>query len=347
MTPPYSPLHCEATQLIPQAAAHYPESGSPTWQPVEDTNPAAPQQKFKCTSVIRHTADGQQCVHPILKESCKSYTKDSLQHLSSGDGLKNRGSDPRAPTPQKTVTVPNIVKETPNQKAVSCSSHDPVPPQCISTLSSGANQVSPVPVYCQILPVSSIATTGLQMPQQMSHKQTPAASLAQVFVLGGQVTQSPLMLLVPQSAVPTIYAKPALVTHDANKLPAIAPAPSSTPVEQKHSRVQAELPRVRSHVCPHKDCTKTYFKSSHLKAHVRTHTGERMTKVNTVRTYLIFRWAVKAFNVFFNVRWEALQMQVGGLWEAICSLWRTVSPSPHTYGRKEVYLPFVPQQLHA
>ncbi|MBN3315304.1 KLF10 factor, partial [Atractosteus spatula] len=56
------------------------------------------------------------------------------------------------------------------------------------------------------------------------------------------------------------------------RLAPIAPAPGFAPAVHR-AAPQADAPRVRSHSCCHPGCGKTYFKSSHLKAHMRTHTG--------------------------------------------------------------------------
>lgn len=128
-----------------------------------------------------------------------------------------------------------------------------------SPLYLGNASESSSPMRCERVSTSPPAIL-FQVPQS-----TPAKHLQQLpliapkgilFAAAQQGSNLSGFLLLPSGPSPAIVSSP-------------------TPAKQTQSRTQATQERRRIFECDYPNCGKNYFKSSHLKAHTRSHTGER------------------------------------------------------------------------
>lgn len=314
MTPPHSPSFAETLTLQSNSGlAMSSQHVGPVPAPIAEIIPSPPRLPQSCramvTSVIRHTADSTPCQHHIPAAPNPEKARDRVtatvvcqeqqQQQQCTAKIDPISTPPSPPTPL-TPTSPSSQAQQQTNPSESCSDSllnptyvmsqmpNSPPPLATSTALAQPSVTSP-PIICQMFPVSSqsgiisafipsavqASNTGIQTTS--ASLSTNAAPVPQSLIVGSAMPQGTVMLVLPQTSVSqTPHCPQTVMTLGNTKLLPLAPAPvyvqagtGSGPVATK-----MDFSRRRNYVCNFPGCRKTYFKSSHLKAHLRTHTGE-------------------------------------------------------------------------
>lgn len=283
----------------------------PNLAPSADKTPSLPAPPQPCramaTSVIRHTADRNLCQHHI---PAAVGSEEATCAKTDGIVCKQRQQECFANTVQMTTPLSLADCLVPSEPEPS---HSPSK-SCLDSVSTSTfvntqlqnspptvttpTTLSPPPVtspqiICQMFPVCSqsgiisafipsavqASSTGIRtastpiLPQPAAN----APPVQQSLIVGSAVPQGTVMLVLPQSSVSQApHCPQTVMTLGNTKLLPLAPAPVYMPAGSNSSAAATKMDfsRRRNYVCNFPGCRKTYFKSSHLKAHLRTHTGE-------------------------------------------------------------------------
>ncbi|XP_064810153.1 Krueppel-like factor 11 [Oncorhynchus masou masou] len=313
MTPPHSPSFAETSTTAihtitsplsrPSSSLSVTVCGVPQMpmasiseSPTNGKTPPPPLCRAMATSVIRHTADTHLCQHipaPPTKQHRTSELMVCQQHTAKTEQSITPPSVSFTPNPALLSSSKKEAVKTENEEpqAIHCKeSHSHLhantqPQNSLPTCLSPPPTSSP-PIICQMFPVgnqSGVISAFIQGPVQTSRTPTsilpqsgPNGALQQPFLMSQAMPQGTVMLVLPQSQVSQApHCSPQTVmTLGHTKLLPLAPAPVYVPTGPCGG-TKIDFSRRRNYVCNFSGCRKTYFKSSHLKAHLRTHTGEK------------------------------------------------------------------------
>ncbi|XP_005998738.1 Krueppel-like factor 11a [Latimeria chalumnae] len=268
--------------------------------------PVPPACRAMATSVIRHTADSFPSRHvPVapVERRIDADNQGQMVEMGAPKSSRSKCSQDSCESGGSSMISAKESRPYTQQKPWNAFKEDPQSSLPVATLTSSSDsfeskkqKVSPVfsapvanpAVLCKMIPISgqgSVLPAFIKAPVQPSMANVKpilphTAPASQPIFMGANVPHGTVMFVLSQPAVPQSpqCQQSAMAVGNPKLLP-LAPAPVFFPSGQSCGP-QVDFSRRRNYVCNFLGCRKTYFKSSHLKAHLRTHTGEKPFSCN-------------------------------------------------------------------